>query len=267
LEMQMCRKRPGVLRALGNQDPPLEISINGKIYRQQEIYKHDSWAATATYQSDGHIVVCKFNRQFPIFCVPMRWLGRALGRRETYFLTMLKGTPGIPKSYNEVIIKGIPAPHVSAHDFIQGQPLTYSSGLHCDFFENLDRLIRHLHSQRIAYVDLHKRENILVGIDGLPYLIDFQISVSLPNVFGLNWLFLLFAKSDLYHLEKHRQVCSCGTSASIKRPWWIQMHRRLTLPWRSLRRRFLVLIGVRKGKGYANSEIAVEVGLRHRASA
>ncbi len=50
-----------------------------------------------------------------------------------------------------------------------------------DFFDHVEEMLNVLHARRIIYVDLHKQENVLVGDDGLPYLIDFQVSVQLPN--------------------------------------------------------------------------------------
>lgn len=256
------RKRPSYLRALGNKEPPMTITIDGKAFERIEIYKHDSWAATATYGHDKSIVVCKFNRVAPVFGIPMRWCGRVLGSRETYFLKRLAGVSGIPKCFEGVQVDGKLMRNVAAHEFIFGQPLSLNRNVRSDFFEKLEELIGELHARRIAYVDLHKAENVIVGEDGLPYLIDFQISVTLPQIRGLGWIFQIFAKSDLYHLEKHRLHTAHISTSDLPRPWWIRLHRRLTIPMRNARRRFLVLIEVRRGQGYSSTESTTEVGLR-----
>jgi hypothetical protein len=256
------RKRPAYLRALGNAEPPMQVTVDGALYQRDEIFKHDSWAATATYVHEQHKIVCKFNRQSSVFGFPMRWAGWILGRRETYFLKRLAGLPGIPKCYSDIQINGASASHVAAHDFVVGQPLSLTTQLRPDFFERLVALIGQLHSQRIAYIDLHKTENVIVGQDGLPYLIDFQISVAIPKVMGLGWLFQIFAQSDLYHIEKHRRYVQKVSDSEIPRPWWIQLHRSIAAPIRNMRRRFLVLIAVRRGTGHSFTESATEVGLR-----
>jgi hypothetical protein len=256
------RKRPPILRSLGNAEPPTEVSIDGQAYRLVEIFKHDSWAATALYAQDEHKVVCKFNRQQSLFGFPMRWSGRLLGQREKGFLKRLANVTGIPKCYEDICINGIKCKHVTGHDFIDGRPLSLATHLRADFMDKLESLIRQLHERRIAYIDLHKTENVIVGQNGLPYLIDFQISVWIPEVRGLGWLFQIFAQSDLYHIEKHRRSVLGQSLHTIPRPWWIRLHRRITAPIRTMRRRFLVLIGVRRGIGYSFTESYTEVGLR-----
>ena len=256
------KKRPPYLRALGQNEPPLVVSIDGKVYQQLEIFKHDSWAATATYSDGESIVVCKFNREASFLFLPMRWLGRWLGQRETYFLKRLEGVPGIPKCYGDVRVDGKRLMNATSHAYIPGEPLSLANRLRPDFFEKLEAIICELHARRIAYVDLHKAENIIVCEDGLPYLIDFQISLTLVRYWGLDWLFKFFASSDLYHLEKHQRFRANISMTTMFRPWWIRWHRRLTIPIRSLRRRFLVCIGVRRGVGYSFSENTTEVGLR-----
>jgi hypothetical protein len=43
------RPRPPLLRALGRDEPPGEVDIDGQRYRLVRVVKHDSWAATAFY--------------------------------------------------------------------------------------------------------------------------------------------------------------------------------------------------------------------------
>jgi hypothetical protein len=42
------------------------------------------------------------------------------------------------------------------------------------------------------------------------------------------------------------------------RPWWITAHRRVATPWRALRRKLLVVLGVRAAGGRASSELFPE---------
>lgn len=264
------RERPQFLRALGRSEPPLIVAVDGVTYHRIDIFKHDSWAATACYRSaDGRRVVCKFNRRAPIGIVPMRWLGNWLARREHYFLTTLAGVQGIPRVFDNVAINGCVVSSAVAHEFIPGNPLSLTHRLHSDFFDNVEKLLGTLHDKRIAYVDLHKQENVIVGDDGHPYLIDFQVSLQLPQGPVGATLFKMLQDCDLYHADKHRWIHR-QPPASMKsrpRPWWLEMHRRVGVPLRTLRRRMLVLIGVRRGQGSSSTESAPEVGLRRADAA
>ena len=68
--------------------------------------KHDSWAATAVYRGPAGRIVCKFNRQQPIFLFPMRWLGRMLARREASFLLRLADVANVPSLTGDVYVDG-----------------------------------------------------------------------------------------------------------------------------------------------------------------
>lgn len=266
-----ARCRPALFRALGDAEPPLEIEVRGCRLRQVTVFKHDSWAATALYAGEGHRVVCKFNRREPIFGIPMTWLGRALARREARMLKLLAEEHHVPAGCGSVRVNGRKAPTAVAHEYVPGEPLRSQDNVGAGFFDDLERLIESLHQRRIAYVDLHKLENILVGPDGRPWLIDFQISVRLPQVWPLSWLLNMLQESDRYHIAKHRARQPLGqpglqlAGECVRTPWWIRLHRLLTIPFRTLRRRLLVAVGIRTGKGLAHTEAKPEVGLRKAA--
>ena len=112
-----------------------------------------------------------------------------------------------------------------------------------------------MHDRGAAYVDLHKRENTIVGDDSRPYLIDFQIGLRLLSVWSLTVVLRILQRSDLYHLAKHRLYCRpdlCDESVFAiveNRPWWIRMHRLFAVPFRGARRWLLFLLGVRSRLG------------------
>lgn len=262
------RKRPPLFRALGRKDPPADIQIDGQTYHLQEVLKHDSWAATAIYSRPGRKIVCKFNRQESIFGVPMDWLGRWLAWREHNALKKLEGLPGIPPPCGRVYANGKLLLNAVAHDYIEGHPLGKNEKVEPSFFPTLGQTLTEMHRRGIAYVDLHKRENILVGDDGRPYLIDFQVHFRRdPGVPLAGGFFRLLAQSDDYHLSKHvRHHQGRSTKGATKqRPWWIRMHRFIAEPLRQLRRRLLTWFRIRKGLGRADTEHFAEDAVRRAA--
>ncbi len=262
--------RPRMFRALGKHEPPLLVTVDSEQFTRVEIFKHDSWAATALYRSrNGRRIVCKFNRVSPIGILPMSWLGRLLARREAWFLQELNGLKGIPRSYPSVSVNGRTLKNAVAHDFVDGGPLSTCATPSRQFFDRVDELLSELHSRRIIYVDLHKQENIIVGTDGRPYLIDFQVSVQLPRYRWADPIFRGLRDADCYHAEKHRWIHGIPPESSVlrSRPAWLELHRSIGVPLRSLRRRLLVLLKIRKGDGHAATELAPEVGLRRADAA
>ena len=267
------RRRPALFRALGRQDPPSEVQIDGQTLNRVEIFKHDSWAATARYQGAGRDVVCKFNRVQPIPGFPARELGGWLARRESRALAHLGGLDGVPNLCGPVHVGGRRLANAVAHDFIPGNPLGINERPDDRFFPRLRALLAAIHARHIAYVDLHKRENIVVGDDGRPYLVDFQVCLGLwhPHMQGNPLLvraLQTMQRTDLYCLSKHvrrnreDQFSRLGCEAFGGRPWWISAHRSVAMPLRQLRRRLLTRLGVRGANGQAASEAFPEDAVR-----
>ncbi len=201
----------------------------------------------------------------------MKWLGRRLARREIRILQRLADVPNVPRWSGFVCVDGRPLTHAVAHEFIPGHPLGKREQVPDNFFSLLRETLGEMHRRGMAYVDLHKRENILVGDDGQPYLFDFQIShAPTDSLLGRSWLtqviLRMLQRSDLYHIEKHVLHCrpdQCGFQKAelvAQRPWWIRLHRSIAVPFRSLRRRLLVLLGIRTGRGRVETEHEPEDG-------
>lgn len=270
------RPRPPFLRALGQSEPPQQVEIDGQPFRMVEALKHDSWAATAVYRCDnGELAVCKFHRQQPLAGIPLAWLGRLLARRESHFLGQLSGIPGIPGLLGAVRCTTL-LRHAVARQYVPGHPLGSRERVADDFFPRLEGLLAEMHARGIAYVDLHKRENVIAGDDGQPYLIDFQVSyharTSIPGLGWLSrWVLHLLQGTDDFCLKKLHVRCRPDQAAATRQgtalqpPWWIALHRLAAVPLRTLRRRLLVLLGVRTGRGMADSEQFAEDAFRHPA--
>lgn len=271
------RSRPGYLRALGKSDPPQTITIGGREYRRIEIFKHDSWAATALYKGEGGKVICKFGRQARLLGFPMQWLGRRLARREAAIMRRLADIPNVPDDSGPVLIDGRPLDYAVAHSYIEGHPLGKRDQPGDDFFPGLRRAIAEIHARDMAYVDLNKRENIIIGDDGRPYLIDFQISFILgdrwpSHSLPMRLILRLLQDGDTYHLFKHihryrpDQLGDDERRRVESRPWPIRLHRMIAVPFRQLRRKMLVLLKVRSGAGRGDSEANPEDAIRRDIS-
>lgn len=270
------RPRPSFLLALGKQSLPLRVKVACQTYELKAPLKHDFWAATAIYSGAKGDIVCKFHRNSLLHCSPVSWLGRWLARRERWFLTRFGHLPGVPGCGAPVAVDGRTLPNAVARPFVPGHPIQRGERLSEAFFNKLADLLQALHAGNAAYVDLNKRENVLVGSDGQPYLFDFQISFAIPRSHGwldpLTWLLRVLQASDWYHFEKLRarhQVTGNSTVGERKRtriPWWIRAHRWVAVPFREARRRLLVWLGVRTGKGRVTSEHFVEHGWRVEVS-
>jgi RIO-like serine/threonine protein kinase len=194
----------------------------------------------------------------------MRWLGRYLAYREHDFLHQLRDVEGIPKVYRSVIASGKIESNAVAHDFVAGNPLSLCNKVPLGFFDRVEALLAVLHGKRIAYVDLHKQENVLVGDDGLPYLIDFQVSIQCSRGILGGVLMRMLKDLDLFNVAKHRRIHGQTSLSSRERklPWWLNIHRAIAVPFRTLRRNLLVLLRVRAGHGSSCTEVAPEIGLR-----
>ena len=269
------------------------IEVDGCSYSLDTVFKHDSWAATGLYAGESGRVVCKFHRTQRIGVFPARWMGRCVANHERHLLQRLAGLTGVSKCLPAVTVEGRPESNAVAREFITGEPMSASeSGIpqfpvqadadvlrdaesQRQFYEQLKALLGELHESRVAYVDLHKPENIIAGADGRPYLIDFQISFALPESrllrFGpLAWLLNVLQRCDRYHLRKQAVRHQNPTMPEPERrelygrPRWVGWHRAVAIPFRGLRRRFLVAIGVRSGAGQVTTEENPEVAFRNR---
>jgi hypothetical protein len=266
------RPRPPLFRALGAAEPPANVVVDGRRYERIEIFKHDSWAATALYGWTAERIVCKFNRTQPVAGLPMRWLGRRLAEREHRALSRLADLPQIPAPLGPVFVNGVRLRNAVARQYIAGHPLGKDERVAGGFFASLRRALGEMHVRGIAYVDLHKRENIIVGDDNRPYLVDFQISFDVTHP-RLRWLpgvrtvFDQLCVGDKYHLEKHirRAESSAGAYAPPAIPAWLQVHRVFAVPFRQLRRRLLVARGIRTGRGAVASEVFAEDAVRRES--
>ena len=267
------RARPALFRALGRREPSRVVTINHDEYTLVEVFKHDSWAATALYRGSRARIVAKFNREQPLFFVPMKWLGRWLARREARALRLLCGIAGVPTNAGAIWIDGKLRRSAVAHPYIDGRPLHIDDKPEADFLLRLSDILHAMHERSLAYVDLNKRENIIVCDDGAPALVDFQLHFAPPQwalrLPPVRWLFRELQANDLYHLHKHIAWHRPDLLPVAERDW--SRHQPITgRIWRMLcvrpvqfwRRRLLVWLRIREGPGLAVSELDPEKAAR-----
>lgn len=229
--------------------PPERMPIAGCAYRLERVFKHDFYAATCLYRAEGPAryprVVVKFSRQQDLFGLPMGWLASLLADREQEVYAALAGLDGVPDWVVRI------SPDCYAIEYVDGRPLDHFTKPPPGFFAKLVKLMQAVHERGVAYGDANKRSNILVTDDGEPCLVDYQISIrrrdDWPRPLGAlsRRLYEYLCRKDLYHLYKHkRRICPEELTAeeealSRKRSGLHWLHRKLTKPYRSLRRRFL----------------------------
>ncbi len=130
---------------------------------------------------------------------PRAVLARLLLARERAALARLDGLAGVPRLSRHD--RGRADELVRTH--LAGAPLQRAMRIPRDYFDRLDEMVVALHARGVCHNDLHKEPNILVGDDGRPALLDFQLasvhSEKRTRTFDVR------AGEDLRHAEKHRR--------------------------------------------------------------
>ncbi|MEE8469573.1 MAG: hypothetical protein V3T22_14025 [Planctomycetota bacterium] len=137
-------------------------------------------------------------------------VARLLMRRERRALLALEGMRQVPRPVEDAQLAGLPATdgrqprpgQVLLRSWLSGEPLHRAQRLPLDFFDLLDELVAEMHRRGVCHNDLHKEQNVVVGKDGRPALIDFQLAsrhVRPGRVFRSR------CRDDLRHVQKHRR--------------------------------------------------------------
>lgn len=91
---------------------------------------------------------------------------------------------------------------VLVRTFEAGRALHQAEELPLDFFDLVDAAVQAMHVEGVCHNDLHKEQNLVVGDDGRPVLIDFQLA-SVHRRRGRG--FRVRCTEDLRHVQKHRR--------------------------------------------------------------
>ena len=229
------------MRALGRDDLPTEFRLGEVTWRHSRTVKHDFFAATGFYEDDrGRRAVLKMSRTADFAGLPLVWLGRWLCARELRFYRRLADLPNVPDVLGTVDDTGF------VHAYVEGRPLSHDRAIPDGFFTQLRELLAELHCRGVAYVDTNKPENILLGDDGRPHLIDFQISWDCRGVVGRTrvgrWWLRRLQAADVYHALKLQrrlrpdEMTPADVERAQRRSPLIHLHRLIIGPWKRLRR-------------------------------
>ena len=239
---------------MGKRPLPSQIVLDERTYSHRQTYKNDFFAATALYEGAEQKVILKVERQASFFLIPLSWVGWILARREEAMLRRLDGVQGVPRFLGRWCKTGF------IREFVEGSTLSGAGRLPDDFHGQLRALIATVHHEGMAYVDLEKRDNVLVGADGRPYLIDFQIAWYWPRRLGgdfgpARWIRAWLQAGDRYHLLKLQrrtrpdQLTPEQLAASYRKPWFVRAYTRLTRPFTLARRWVLSRVDPKRVKG------------------
>lgn len=229
------------LRALGREDLPERFVLAGRAYHRVKTFKHSALSAVGAYRCGDDRVVLKCYRHAPFLSLPLGWGGHLMAAHEAAVLRRVHDIPGVPR------LRGRHGPTGLVRDFVPGRPLTRDSTVGEEFFPRLFRMLRRIHPRGVAYVDLEKAENVLVGGEGRPHLIDWQVAFYLPEWWPgcsrpARWLLRQMQEADMYHARKHfRRVMSDDLSERQKRylrrkPWFVNLANCVHAPLKNLRR-------------------------------
>ena len=246
-------------RSLRGKLCPDRFEVEGVTYTLEKHLKHDFFASTGCYLGDNGQRVClkRFHTE-SFLLIPLGWSGRYMCNREIRFYRHLADVEGIPALVGKLGSSGL------VHQWVEGCDLLDYAAKGADpepaekvpdnFFDRLEQLTVDLHHRGVAYVDLNKPDNVLVGDDGRPYLVDFQISFRRPrrrwNLPG-RWLFNVLCREDLYHVRKLKRkfrrdlMDDEELRRSYDRSLLLSFHRKFAHPFQKLRRWVLTKLGAR----------------------
>ncbi len=128
-----------------------------------------------------------------------RILSKAAIRREADVYRRLQGIPGIPKCFGCLDARCLVLEHVPGDTL---HALQDDLANREKFFKKLLETLRMMHDAGVAHGDLKRKQNILVGLDEQPYVIDFGIAVVAANRRG--FLFDLVRQVDRNAWIKHK---------------------------------------------------------------
>lgn len=189
------------------------------------------------YRENGHQLVVKI----PPRWFPYNWLGLRMLRREAAVYERLRGLSGVPRSHGLIDNRYLVLDFVPGHDF-RRTTIEDREG----FYGEMLSIIRRMHGRGIGHGDLKKKDNILVGPDERPWLIDFGVAViRKPGFSPVNhFLFNTARRFDLNAWVKHKYQrrfdrVSAADRRYLRQTWVERLARRSKRSVRKALRRLL----------------------------
>ncbi len=169
-------------------DRPEELPV-------ERLLKQDLFGRIELVQApgdDGGLAVRRDTRSARWWTRPV---ARRLAAREARALHRLAGFDGVPQliSWRDGIL---------VRTWMDGLPMQIARPRDPAYFAMASALVRRLHAAGVVHNDLAKEPNWLVGDDGRPGLIDFQLAWA-PRWRGR--LFRALGREDVRHTLKHKR--------------------------------------------------------------
>ena len=222
------------------------IEIAGQAYEHLGTLKKDAFARTELVQKDGKKYLFKVSWLAIFGPLRLKRLMNALAAHEVRIHDLLEGVHGVPRLVKQVSANSF------LREFVEGRTLDRDPPeLRPDFFDEFHEIAKNIHARGVAFVDLAKKENVVVTTDGRPFLIDFQISIALRKRRGpisLLWnpIVRMMQRADIYHVFKHkRRICPDllteeELTTHARKPWFNRVHKYLfRKPYHLIKRRFI----------------------------
>jgi predicted Ser/Thr protein kinase len=167
---------------------------------------------------------------------PLRALRRAMLRREHAIYQRLQGVRGVPRCYGlqdseRLLIEYVAGPSL--------RDVELPAAARERFFDALLTVILALHRAGVAHADLKRKNNILLGPDSQPVLIDFGSAIAEGSGRLRRGLFRQVCRMDLnawIKLKYRRQYDRITPADRVYyRPTWLERAARLIREnWRTL---------------------------------
>lgn len=173
-------------------------------------------------------------------CGPFFWrmLGEAALRRECEIYARLRGVEGIPQCLGLLDEKHLVLEHISGQSYRCRQNELEDRDL---FFVRLLKTLKDMHSAGIAHGDLKRKDNLLVGPNEQPFIIDFglacfrQASGERLNRFYFGWLKQYDYNAWVKHKYQGRYELIEVDDLSLYRPMRLErIARAIRLVWQKL---------------------------------
>lgn len=163
-----------------------------------------------------------------------RRVSEASIRREHQIYSKLSGVPGIPRCFGLLDGKYLILEYVPGDSY---RRLEHDLDDRERFFARLLRTVNGMHEAGVAHGDLKRKDNILVGPNQEPYVIDFGIAIMADNRKG--FVFETIRQADRNAWIKHKYQGRMGSlsaeDAEIYRPMVLEtVARSIRVFWQKL---------------------------------